>query len=78
MAISNRVSDVLGMLEVLVVVTYIRELALGPSELGQLVDKRTVLIFLYPALPVGSPRRDDDLLSIRRHSSIELALAINI
>jgi hypothetical protein len=60
------------------VVAYIRELSLWSSELGQLVDKRTVVVFLYPALPIGSPRRNDDLLSIRWHSPVELGLAVNI
>jgi hypothetical protein len=60
------------------VVTYIRELSLWSSELGQLIHERTVVVFLYPAPPIGSPRRNDDLLSIRWHSSVKLGLAIDV
>lgn len=62
----------------LVVVAYVRELALRPSELGHLIHKHAVFVLLYPALPIRPARRDDDLLSIRRHGSIELALTINV
>lgn len=78
MAMNRRVSGVLGMIGVCGAEAYIRVLALGTSEFGQLVDKGAVLVVLYPALPVGSPRRNDDLQSIRRHGTIELGLPIDI
>ena len=78
MAMNRRVSNTSRMIDKCAVYAYIRVFALGTSEFGQLVDKGTVLIVLYPALPIGSPRRNDDLQSIRRHGPIELALTINV
>lgn len=78
MAVSNRVSDLVDVIDVCGAEAYIKEPALGTSEFGQLVDKGAVVVVLYPARPIGSPRRNDDLQSIRRHGPIELALAINI
>ena len=51
---SKRVSDTLGMIDVGRSKAYIRKFALRPNEFGQLVDKGTVLIVLYPALPIGA------------------------
>lgn len=68
----------LCMERVLVVVAYVRELALRPSELGHLIYKHAVFVLLYPALPIRSACGDDNLLSIRRHGPVKLALAVNI
>ena len=58
--------------------THVGKLALGADELCQLANEHALIVVLYPALPIRSSSRDQDLLSIRCHGPIEVLLALYV